>query len=169
MTHIRPTSRRPVNVLTGFLGSGKTTLMRRLLQSEAMARCAVLINEFGSVGLDHLLLEQTQQDQSQEMVLLPNGCLCCAIRGDFEKALLRLLERKRGPAFDRVLIETTGVADPAPIINTILLSPVLQHHFRVGTLVTVVDALHGAQHLYEQDVSRRQVAMADRLVISKAD
>jgi len=173
MTQLKSPSRYPVNVLTGFLGSGKTTLLRRLLQSDAMAHCAVLINEFGSVGLDHLLLEHTEHEQDQEMVLLPNGCVCCAIRGDFEQALLRLLERRSGqsalPAFDRVLIETTGVADPAPVINTILMSPVLQHHFRVGTLVTVVDALHGEQHLREQDVSRKQVAVADRLVISKAD
>lgn len=160
-------SRRPVNVLSGFLGSGKTTLLRRLLHSEAMANCAVLINEFGSVGLDHFLVEETGHD----LVVLPNGCVCCALRGDLEKALLNLLQRETDSniRFDRVLIETTGVADPGPIAQSIIASPILRYHFRVGALATVVDAVHGLRQLSEHEVTRRQVAVADRIVVSKAD
>lgn len=159
---------RPVNVLTGFLGSGKTTLLQRILRNKSLSNCAVLVNEFGSVGLDDLFLDAAGQDT----IVLPNGCICCAVRDDLGPVLLKLLERGADgsvPAFDRVVIETSGVADPAPIINTVVTNRVLRHHFRIGSTVAVVDGVHGVRHLQEHEVSRKQVALADRIVISKAD
>jgi G3E family GTPase len=132
--------RVPVNVLTGFLGSGKTTLLQRLLRSPQMGRTAVLINEFGEVGLDHLLVERVEET----VVLLASGCICCTIRGDLNGALRGLLgrrDRSEIPAFDRVVIETTGLADPGPILYTLLNEPVLQHHFQLGNVIATVDAV----------------------------
>ena len=131
------------NILTGFLGSGKTSLLRRLLRQPDLSDTAVMINEFGEVGLDHLLIEAVDED----VVLLDSGCVCCTIRGDLKDALLRLYARRqRGevPPFSRVVIETTGLADPAPIVATFAADPMLKHHFRVGNVVTVVDAECGA-------------------------
>jgi G3E family GTPase len=158
----------PVNLLTGFLGSGKTTLLSRLLASPQLARTAVLINEFGEVGLDHLLLDTIDEDA----VLLQSGCICCTIRGDLRDAIRSLYDRReRGviPPFDRLVIETTGLADPTPIISTLLADPVVKHHFRLGTVVTTVDAVNGLQHLAENPESVKQVAVADRIVLTKAD
>ena len=129
----------PVNVITGFLGSGKTTLLNRLLRSPRLARTAVLVNEFGEVGLDHLLLEAVDADT----VILQSGCVCCTIRGDLADAIRNLFSRReRGliPRFDRIAIETTGLADPAPIIATLLAEPVIRHHFRLGNVIVTVDA-----------------------------
>ena len=126
-----------VNVITGFLGSGKTTLLRRLLAQEALGETALLINEFGEVGIDHLLVEEVAPDT----VLLPSGCVCCSVRGDLKAALLTLHGRRsRGeiPAFRRVLLETTGLADPGPILATLTLDPQLRGRFHLGLLVTVV-------------------------------
>ncbi len=158
----------PVNVLTGFLGSGKTTLLNRLLRSPRLARTAVLVNEFGEVGLDHLLIEAVDGDT----VLLQSGCICCTIRGDLRDAMRGLYDRReRGavPPFDRLVIETTGLADPAPILSTVMADPVLRHHFRLGSVVATVDAVNGARHLEENPESVKQAAVADRLVLTKTD
>jgi G3E family GTPase len=158
----------PVNVLTGFLGSGKTTLLQRMLRSPALSRTAVLINEFGEVGLDHLLVQQVEES----VVLLESGCICCSMRGDLKGALRDLLSRReRGdiPAFDRVVIETTGLADPGPILYTLLSEPVVQHHFRLGNVITTVDAVNAELHLSRNPEGIKQVAAADRLVITKTD
>jgi G3E family GTPase len=158
----------PVNIVTGFLGSGKTTLLQRLLRSPDLADVAVLVNEFGEVGLDHHLL----QSVAENTVLLGNGCLCCAVRGDLQRALRDLLSRRtRGdvPYFRRVVIETSGLADPAPIAYTLLSEAVLRHHFRLSGIVTTVDAVNGAEALERFPESVKQVAMADRLVITKSD
>ena len=158
----------PVNVVTGFLGSGKTTLLRRLLASPRLASCAVLVNEFGEVGLDHHLLEPV----TGSMVLLDNGCVCCAVRDDLRGALLELHgRRERGevPRYDRVVIESSGLADPAPIVHTLTADPVLRHHYRPGAVVTVVDALHGSAQLDRYPESVKQAALADRMILTKTD
>ncbi|MCY4451441.1 MAG: GTP-binding protein [Immundisolibacterales bacterium] len=158
----------PVNVVTGFLGSGKTTLLRRLLVSPRLASTAVLVNEFGEVGLDHHLLEPVAGD----MVLLDNGCVCCAVRDDLRGALLDLhgrRERREAPRYDRVVIESSGLADPAPVLHTLTADPVLRHHYRPGAVVTVVDALHGSAQLERHPESVRQAALADRLILTKTD
>jgi G3E family GTPase len=158
----------PVNVITGFLGSGKTTLLNRLLRSPQLARTAVLVNEFGEVGLDHLLLETVDA----ETVILQSGCVCCTIRGDLAEAIRKLFSRReRGliPRFNRLAIETTGLADPAPIISTLVAEPVIRHHFRLGNVITTVDAINGALHLAQNPESVKQVAVADRVVLTKAD
>ena len=158
----------PVNVVTGFLGSGKTTLLRRLLASPRLAATAVLVNEFGEVGLDHHLLEPV----TGSMVLLDNGCVCCAVRDDLRSALLDLHgRRERGgvPRYDRVVIESSGLADPAPVLHTLTADPVLRHHYRPGAVVTVVDAVHGSAQLGRHPESVRQVALADRMILTKTD
>jgi G3E family GTPase len=158
----------PVNVVTGFLGSGKTTLLNRLLRSPQLARTAVLVNEFGEVGLDHLLLEKIDA----ETVILQSGCVCCTIRGDLAEAMRALFgRRERGlvPRFDRLAIETTGLADPAPIVATLLAEPVLRHHFRLGKVIATVDAMNGALHLADNPESVKQVAVADRIILTKTE
>ena len=158
----------PANVVTGFLGSGKTTLLRRLLASPRLASCAVLVNEFGEVGLDHHLLEAV----TGSMVLLDNGCVCCAVRDDLRGALLELHgRRERGevPRYDRVVIESSGLADPAPVLHTLTADPVLRHHYRPGAVVTVVDALHGSAQLDRYPESVKQAALADRMILTKTD
>ena len=157
-----------VNLLTGFLGAGKTSLLKRLLRRPDLTDTAVLINEFGEVGLDHLLVEEVDED----VVLLASGCVCCTIRGDLKEALMRLHgRRQRGdvPPFTRLVVETTGLADPAPIMATFLADPMLRHHFRIGNIVTVVDAENGFASLDTYQESLRQVAVADRLVVTKTD
>lgn len=156
------------NLLTGFLGSGKTSLLRRLLRQPDLSDTAVMINEFGAVGLDHLLIEAVDE----EVVLLDSGCVCCTIRGDLKDALMRLYgRRQRGevPPFRRVVIETTGLADPAPIVATFASDPMLKHHFRLGNTIAVIDAECGAANLDLYEECRKQVAVADRLVVSKID
>jgi G3E family GTPase len=158
----------PVNVVTGFLGSGKTTLLQKLLHSPLLDDTAVLVNEFGEVGLDHHLLETA----TESTLLMDNGCLCCAIRGDVQDSLRDLFDRReRGeiPAFKRVIIETSGLADPVPIAYTVLSEPVLQHHFRLGNVITTVDAVNGLTQLTEFDEPVKQVAVADRLILTKTD
>jgi G3E family GTPase len=157
-----------VNLLTGFLGSGKTSLLRRLLRQPALQDTAVLINEFGEVGLDHLLVEEVDE----EVVLLKSGCVCCSIRGDLKDGLGRLYGRMQQgevPPFRRVVIETTGLADPVPIVASFLADPALRHHFRLGHVVTVVDAVNGIENLEAFEEAGKQVALADRLVVSKTD
>lgn len=162
------TNLTPVNVLTGFLGSGKTTLLQRLLRSPRMARTAVLINEFGEIGLDHLLVQHVDE----AVVLLQSGCICCSIRDDLKLALRDLLSRReRGeiPAFDRIVIETTGLADPGPILYTLLSEPVIRHHFQLGNVITTVDVVNAGLHLSRNREGIKQVAAADRLVLTKSD
>ncbi len=157
----------PINVITGFLGSGKTTLLQRLLAVPELGDTAVLINEFGEIGLDHQLVDHVDETT----LLLDNGCLCCAVRGDLQDALKDLLSRRqRGsvPAFRRIVIETSGLADPVPIAYTLLTDPVLQHHLRLGNIVTTVDAVNAESQLGRFAESRKQVAVADRLVVTKA-
>ena len=158
----------PVTVLTGFLGAGKTTLLNRLLRDPTLARTAVLINEFGEIGLDHLFVEKIDGD----MVMMSSGCLCCTLRGDLIDALenlLRRLDNGRIQPFDRLVIETTGLADPAPILHTFMSHPYFLLRFRLDGVVTVVDAINGALTLDQRSEAQRQAAMADRLVVTKAD
>ncbi len=158
----------PVSLLTGFLGSGKTTLLRRLLADPGLESAAVLINEIGEVGLDHHLLERIDENT----VLLQSGCLCCTVRGELAEALRDLHSRRdRGviPAFDRVVIESTGLADPFPVLSTLKADPVLRHHFRSSGVITTVDAVNGARQLASYRESVQQVAVADKLVFTKTD
>ena len=158
----------PVTVLTGFLGSGKTTLLNRLLSHPGMAETAVLINEFGEIGLDHLLVEHVSED----IVLLNSGCLCCTVRGDMVTSLRDLfLKRVKGevPEFGRVVIETTGLADPAPIIHTLMTDPLLGARYRLDGIVTTVDAVNGSRTLDNHPEALKQAAVADRLVLTKSD
>jgi G3E family GTPase len=160
--------RLPVSVITGFLGSGKTTLLKNLLQQPDMADTAVVINEFGEIGLDHLLVEQSKEDT----ILMSSGCLCCSIRGDLIDTLRRLYKRRdRGevPRFKRLVIETTGLADPAPILQTLIGDPLLSAFYRLDGVVTTVDAVNGMDQLDRQFESVKQAAVADRLVLTKAD
>ena len=158
----------PITVLTGFLGAGKTTLLNRLLKRSELADTAVLINEFGDVGLDHLLVEALHDD----VVLLNAGCLCCTVRGDLVKALRTLsLQRVCGevPLFQRVIIETTGLADPAPILHTLMTDPLIAARYRLDGVVTLVDAANGQATLDAQPEAVKQAAVADRIVVTKSD
>ncbi|MEX1108393.1 MAG: GTP-binding protein [Dongiaceae bacterium] len=160
--------RLPVSVLTGFFGSGKTTLLRHLLQSPELSDTAIVVNEFGEIGLDHLLLETAKED----MVLLASGCLCCTVRGDLIDALRRLFKKRWSneiPAFRRVVIETTGLADPAPIIHTLMQDPLVADKFRLDGIVATVDAVHGEGQLDSHEESVKQAAVADRIVLTKCD
>jgi G3E family GTPase len=154
----------PVVLVTGFLGSGKTTLISRLLAHPALGETAVIVNELGEIGIDHHLLRQVDE----RTVLLKNGCVCCSLRGDLAEELRDLLSRReRGeiPAFRRVVVETTGIADPGPIVYTLLSEPVVRHHYRLQSVVATVDAVHGLRG----PESAKQVAAADTLVVTKAD
>ena len=155
----------PITVLTGFLGAGKTTLLNHLLKQPAFANTAVLVNEFGEIGLDHLLVEKLDENT----VLLNAGCLCCTVRGDLARALRDMLPRARRDEIRRVVIETTGLADPAPILATLMSDTVAASAYRLDGIVTVVDAVNGAATLNAQPEAVRQVAVADRIVLSKTD
>ncbi len=158
----------PVTVLTGFLGSGKTTLLSRLLRHPDFARTAVIINEFGEVGLDHELVETSEES----FVELQTGCLCCSIRGDLARTLADILARReRGEvgAFERVVIETSGLADPAPILHALMTDAGLAERLALAGVVTTVDAVNGAATLERQPESVKQVAVADRVVLTKTD
>ena len=160
---------RPVHLLTGYLGSGKTTLLSRLLRQPALADSAVIINELGDVGLDHVLVDRGSDD---DVVLLDSGCLCCALGNSLQETLESLhYRRERGelPPFARVVVETSGVADPAPIAATLGLDSAIVRHYRLGSIVTVVDAMNGIAHLDRFAEARRQVAAADRLIVTKGD
>jgi G3E family GTPase len=157
----------PLTVLTGFLGAGKTTLLNRLLHDPALADTAVIINEFGEIGLDHLLVERVDDD----VVLLSTGCLCCTLRGDLVEALERLtrnLDNGRA-TFSRVIIETTGLADPAPIVHTTMAHPYLVMRYRLDGVIAVVDAVNGVATLERHPEAVKQAAIADRIVLTKTD
>ena len=171
MTKKRATAQTtlPVSVLTGFLGSGKTTVLNHLIQQPALQRTLVLINEFGEIGLDHDLVTQAQDDVVIEM---SSGCLCCTIRGDLAKTLSEAPARfaRNGKVwFDRVVIETTGLADPAPILHTLMTDWMLIQRYRLDGIITTVDALNGSDTLDRQIESVKQAAVADRLLLTKVD
>jgi G3E family GTPase len=160
-------NRVPLTLITGYLGAGKTTLVNALLRDASVGRIAVVVNEFGDVGLDHDLIVET----TEETVLLSSGCMCCTVRGDLVQALEGLIE-KRGAGkldFDRIVIETTGLADPAPILHTLIVTPGLGAALRMDGVVTVCDAVNGPATLDRGFESVQQVAMADVLVLSKTD
>lgn len=162
------TQQFPVSLLTGFLGSGKTTVLNHLLRAPELANTLVIINEFGEIGLDHELVEWSNGD----MVLLQSGCLCCTIRGDLVDTLRSVfLRRVKGeiPEFDRVLIETTGLADPAPILHTLMTDLFIGTRYRLDGVITTVDAVNGQDTLDRQEESVKQAAMADRLLLTKTD
>ncbi len=158
----------PVTLLTGFLGSGKTTILAQLLKHPGLENTAVIVNEFGEIGLDHMLVTQGDED----VVLLNAGCLCCTIANSLNETLNDLwFRRSRGelPAFERVIIETTGLADPAPILHLLMTDPLVTSVYRTDGVVTVVDALHGAGQLGEHDEALKQAAVADRIALTKTD
>jgi G3E family GTPase len=161
--------RLPISVLTGFLGSGKTTVLNHLIQQPALSRTLVLINEFGEIGLDHDLVTHSKDDVVIEM---SSGCLCCTIRGDLAKTLREAPGRfARGGKlwFDRVIIETTGLADPAPILHTLMTEPAVARRYRLDGVIATVDAVNGGDTLNRQIESVKQAAVADRLLLTKAD
>ena len=156
-----------MTIVTGFLGSGKTTLLNRLLRRPDLADTAVIVNEFGEVGIDHLLIEQAIENT----VLLKNGCICCTVRGDVADTLETLWRQRESgavPDFARIVIETTGLADPGPVAHAIA-EPGGAYHCRLDGIVTTVDAMHGRATLARHDEARRQVALADRIFITKTD
>jgi G3E family GTPase len=157
-----------VLVLTGFLGSGKTTLLRRLLAAPQFSRTAVIINEFGEIGLDHELVEAS----TDHFIALTTGCLCCKLRSDLVETLEEMLRRREEgtvPRFTRVVIETSGLADPAPILQTLMIDANLAGRLEFNGLITTVDALNGADTLEREAISVKQVALADRLILTKSD
>ena len=154
----------PVSLVTGYLGSGKTTLISRLLGHPGMGETAVIVNELGEVGIDHHLLRRVDE----RTVLLASGCLCCTLRGDLADELRDLLDRRQAgeiPAFRRVVVETTGLADPTPIVNTLLSEPMLRHQYELDGVVATIDAMHGLRG----PESVKQAAVADVLVVTKVD
>jgi G3E family GTPase len=158
----------PVTLITGFLGSGKTTLLRRLLRDPGMNRAAVIINEFGEVGIDHELVASS----SESMTLLSNGCLCCTVRTDLQETLRELfIKRRSGEVidFDRVFVETTGLADPVPVLHTLQTDGMLGAQYRLDCVVTLVDAVNGPRNLDDTPEAAKQAAVADRIVITKSD
>ena len=168
MNSTEPSPLIPVTLLTGFLGSGKTTVLNHILKQPQMAETAVIVNEFGEIGLDHLLVESATDD----IVLLNSGCLCCTVRGDIADTLLNLFvgrASQKVPYFSRVVIETTGLADPAPILHTLISDPLVAARYSLDGVVTTVDAVNGAGTLDRQPEAVKQAAVADRLLLTKAD
>ncbi|TCS64093.1 CobW family GTP-binding protein [Varunaivibrio sulfuroxidans] len=158
----------PVSILTGFLGSGKTTLLNAILKDPAMADAAVLINEFGEIGIDHILVERLSED----IVLLNAGCICCSVRGDMVSSLRDLFAKraaKEVPPFQRLFLETTGLADPAPIVHTLMTDPFTARHYRLDGIVCTLDCVLGLRQLRDHGEAVKQIALADRIVLTKND
>jgi len=158
----------PISILMGFLGSGKTTILGHLLRQPEFSRTAVIINEFGEVGLDHQLVEASEDS----FIELKTGCLCCKIRADLAQTVQNLLQRRDAgncSPFDRMVIETSGLADPAPILQTLMTDTSIAGRVVLGGVVTTVDAVTGATTLEREDISQKQVAVADRIVLTKLD
>ena len=161
-----------VHVLTGFLGSGKTTLLNRILREPELADSAVLINEIGAIAIDHHLVERIEGGDALDIVVLKGGCACCAVRGDLVMALRELYARRATgalPRFRRVVIETTGLADPAPLMFTLAVDPALRHKFVYESVIATIDAVHGAAQLARHPECRKQIAAADFIIITKSD
>jgi len=168
VNRVREPATLPTTLLTGFLGSGKTTLLRRALVSPELADTAVIINEIGEIAIDHHLVDFVEGS----VLELPGGCLCCAVREDLARTLRSLLERRDAGEirqFRRIVIETTGLADPAPILFTLGTDPMLDHRLRLAAVVTLIDAMQGAETLDRFAEAARQAALADLLVITKTD
>ena len=162
------TRQLPVHVLAGFLGSGKTTLLNRLLALPALGDSAVIVNEFGEVAVDHAMISEA----AEETMILKSGCVCCSVRGDLVDSLSDLAGRRRAgavPPFARVIVETTGLADPGPILQTLMTDPALVGGFRAGSVTTTIDAVNGAAQIDRHREARRQIAAADRIVLTKLD
>ncbi len=159
--------RIPVTLLTGFLGSGKTTLLNRILKEAHGQRIAVIENEFGEVGVDNDLLVESEE----QIVEMNNGCICCTVRGDLTRILGELVEKRANGAlhFDRVLIETTGLADPGPVAQTFLVEPEVAQAYRLDAILTLVDAKHAMVQLDQHEIAQEQVGFADRLLLTKTD
>jgi G3E family GTPase len=158
----------PVIILTGFLGSGKTTILNHIVKQPEMKATAVIINEFGEIGIDHLLVETSEE----QMIEINNGCICCTIRGDLADKLGSLamwLDTGRVPPVERVIVETTGLADPAPIMHTLMTEATLLDRYRLDSVITVVDAIAGGGSLARFSEAVKQVAIADRLILTKGD
>src|SRR5205807_2611700 len=158
----------PVSVITGFLGSGKTTLLSRLLRDPAFERTAVIINEFGAVGLDHLLVESSDE----QILTLEGGCVCCTVRGDLVRTAADLLARRAAGVitpFERIVIETTGLADPAPIVHALMTDRDIADALHLESVITTVDAATGAETLDAHPESVKQAALADCIVVTKSD
>ncbi len=158
----------PVTLLTGFLGSGKSTLLSEILKHSEFQNTAVIVNEFGEVGLDGVLIEHSEN----QIIEMTSGCLCCTVRGDIRQTLLMLYSKQENgeiPEFDRVVVESTGLADPAPVIHTLMSDRFLEHRFMLGGIVTTVDATNGLSTIEKHKECEKQVAVADRIVITKTD
>ena len=161
----RPDSRIPVTVLTGFLGSGKTTLLKRLLSAPGVRNVAVLVNEVAEIGIDQRLLDPL----ADGVQLLENGCICCSVKEELRRSLLALLDRPSSEGISHVVIETTGLADPAPILGTFASDPMLKFHFRIGGIVTAADCVNASSQLERFPECANQIAAADRVVLTKTD
>lgn len=158
----------PVFVVTGYLGSGKTTLINHMLQHPSLKDAAVLVNEFGDVGLDHLLV----QEMDENTVLLQSGCICCTIRSDLKDSIIELNSKREAgtvPPYKRLILETTGLADPSPILFTLNSDTVIKHHYRLGSAIATVDAVNGLSQMKRYPEPTKQVSVADRIVLTKTD
>ena len=168
MTSTNGSKKIPVTLLTGFLGSGKSTLLSNLLNDQRFENTAVVVNEFGATGLDGLLIQHAEE----QIVEMTSGCLCCTVRGDIHETLMMLSgkrEKEQISKFDRLVIETTGLADPAPVIHTLMNDPLLDRRYFLGGVVTTIDALSGVETLNAHFESQKQAAVADRIVVTKTD